>query len=87
MYQEENAKIESDMKDLVSNYMSYEKDTLSTFKSDSSMTLISLYPELKSDTLVQRQLDIYVENNKKIKELKEKNVYKSTMAWWLYFGK
>lgn len=26
-------------------------------------------------------------DNQKIKELKEKNIIKPTLAWWLYFGK
>ena len=87
MYQEENTRIEQEMSELVDNYMAYENDTLTKFKSESSITLVSLYSELKTDTLVQQQLDIYVQNNAKIKELKEKQIYRSVCKWWLYFGK
>lgn len=50
------------------------------------MTLITLYPELKSDKLVQKQINIYVDNNKKIKILKEKQINGKVLKWWLYFG-
>lgn len=87
MYQEENTKIEEQIDALVQNYMKYESDTFSEFKSEDSMTLVSLYPELKSDELVQNQISVYTENNKKIKELKEKKIDVAKSKWWLYFGK
>lgn len=86
MYQEENAIIEQQINDLVTNYMEYEQDTFKDFKSESSITLVSLYPELKSDELVQAQIDTYIENNNKIKELKEAAIDLSVLKWWLYFG-
>lgn len=87
MYQEENTKIEEQVDELVQHYMKYESDTLSEFKSDDSMTLVSLYPELKSNELVQNQISVYTENNKKIKELKEQKIDVAKSKWWLYFGK
>lgn len=87
MYTEENANIEADMDVLVEKYMKYEQDTFGELKGESSITLVSLYPELKADTLVEQQLNVYVENNKKIKELKEKLINISNWKWWLYFGK
>lgn len=87
MYQEENANIEEQIDALVQNYMKYESDTFSEFKSEDSMTLVSLYPELKSDELVQAQISVYAENNKKIKELKEQKIDVAKSKWWLYFGK
>lgn len=86
MYQEENESIESRMDDLVKGYMDYEKNTLTEFAPESSITLVSLYPELKSDELVKQQIDVYMTNNQKIKELKEKRIYTSVYRWWLYFG-
>lgn len=87
MYQEENSSIEKQIDSLVQNYMKYESDTLSEFKSDDSMVLVSLYPELKSDKLVQNQMSVYNDNNKKIKDLKEKKIDTKTSKWLLYFGK
>lgn len=87
MYQEENENIESQIDSLVKSYMEYESETFKEFKTDSSITLVSLYPELKSDTLVQTQITTYTENNKKIKELKEEMIMRSVVRWWVYFGK
>ena len=86
MYQEENEKIEEDINILVKEYMEYEKDTYKEFKAESVTTLIALFPDLKSDELVNKQINIYVENNNKIKELKEKEIDMSIGRWLLYFG-
>lgn len=86
MYQEENNKIEKQIDTLVSNYMNYESNTYEKFKSESSITLVSMYPELKSDKLVEEQISVYEENNKKIRELKEDKIDLKVKKWWLYFG-
>lgn len=87
MYQEENKTIETQMDILVEKYMDYESETLGELKGESSVTLVSLYPELKADELVKQQVEVYTSNNKTIKELKEKKINLSTWKWWLYFGK
>lgn len=86
MYQEENNKIEKQLDTLVSNYMNYESNTYEKLKSESSVTLVSMYPELKSDKLVEEQISVYEENNKKIRELKEDKINLKVKKWWLYFG-
>ena len=45
-----------------------------------------MYPEIKSDDLVTRQINLYIENNKQIKSLKSQKLNYHLMAWWLYFG-
>lgn len=86
MYQEENTKIEKQIDALVQNYMQYESDTYGEFKSSDAITLVSLYPDLKSDELVQQQIEVYTTNNQKIKELKEQKIDINKDKWWLYFG-
>ena len=86
MYKEENTKIEKQLDTLVSNYMNYESNIYEKFKSESSVTLVSMYPELKSDKLVEEQISVYEENNKKIRELKEDKIDLKVKKWWLYFG-
>lgn len=85
MYQEENKIIENQIDVLVKNYMEYEGTTLKEFKSESSITLVSIYPNLKSDELVKTQIKTYTENNKKIKELKEAEIDLKIGKWLLYF--
>ena len=87
MYEEENTKIEEKINTLVLNYMEYEGKTLKEFKTDNSLLLVNLYPDLKSDKLVEEQIKIYNENNKKIKELKEDEIDLKIGKWLLYFGK
>lgn len=86
MYSEENASIEESIDDLVNEYMSFESDTFTGLKTDDTMALVSLYPELKSDELVKAQIDVYRANNEKIKKLKESKLNLSALKWWLYFG-
>ena len=86
MYTEENQKIEDDINILVEQYMNYESDTYGELKGESSITLVSLYTELKADALVEKQIEVYVANNEKIKSFKEKLINVSNYKWWLYFG-
>ena len=88
MYQEENEKIEEDIDKIVKEYLKHEQDTFVDLKTEqSSITLLTLLPELKSDNLVQQQLKSYLENNEKIKSLKEKKIDISKLKFILYFGK
>lgn len=88
MYEEENAKIEAQMDVLVEKYMKYEQETFADLKTEeSAITLVTLFPELKSDELVQQQVNVYVSNNQKIKELKEDKIDMQTKRWVLFFKK
>lgn len=86
MYQEENQAIEQQINVLVENYMTYEGNTFKEFRPEDSIALVSLYPELKSDQLVIKQMEIYEENNTNIKMLKAKLIDVNSTKWWLYFG-
>lgn len=88
MYQEENTLIEEKVKNTVMAYIDYEQETYDNLVKNADLqTLLITYPELNSNELVKAQIDTYVQNNNKLKELKEKQIDKSTMDWWLYFGK
>lgn len=87
MYEEENASIEESINVTVKSYMDFEASTYGELKDKDAINLVSLFPELKSDTLVQKQIEVYVANNDKIKELKEEKIDLSKSKWKLYFGK
>lgn len=87
IYEEENTKIEQQIADVVKQYQEYETGIFTEVVPESSITLVSLYPELKSDTLVQSQIKVYVDNNKTIRELRSTALNASVYRWWLYFGK
>lgn len=88
MYQEENEKIESYISDVVKQYQEYEHNTFVELNhAESAITLVSLYPELKADSLVSTQIDTYVVNAERIRELKSDKLDISVYRWWLYFGR
>lgn len=86
MYEQENAKIEQQIETAITAYQQHEKDVFTEVKPDSFIQLVSIYPELKSDTLVKEQIKTYQSNNKKIKDLKVTAINGNVKRWWLYFG-
>lgn len=88
MYEEENTTIEQNISTVVQAYINHESAIFDkiTQNNDNTMMLVSMYPELQSNTVVQEQIGIYVENNSKIKELKEEKISASIWRWFLYFG-
>ena len=91
LYQEENIRIEEQIKTTVEAYQEYEKEIfenidLDKISGEKLILLTSVYPELKSDALVQELIGVYVENNNQIKELKTKKLDYKISCWWLYFG-
>ncbi len=89
MYEQENARIESDIATMIDQYMTYEGnivDRASVKNNESALALVNLYPDLKTSELVNQQIQIHTENNAKIKELKEDLIDLQVAKWWLYFG-
>lgn len=86
LYQTQNKEIEEKVKTSVEKYMAFEHDTFTDLKPESYINLVNLYPELKSDDLIQQEIALYIENNNKILELNEKKLGKTIYKWWLYFG-
>lgn len=92
MYEEENKNIQSQVAEIVKNYQDYEKNTYTEslknidLSNTDVVVLAQLYPDLKANEMVNKQIEIYQENNKKIKELKEKKINNEMSKWWLYFG-
>ena len=87
MYEEQNAKIEKQVSVAVDKYMSHETETFKNAKSESAITLVTLYPELKSDALISKLIDTYTSNNDKIVKLKNEKIVAHRARWWIYFGK
>ena len=93
MYAHENNNIQSSISEIVENYMNYESDTYANsvekidLKDLDMMMATQIYPELKTNELIMRQMDIYTANNDKIRQLKEEKLNNQVSKWWLYFGK
>lgn len=86
LYQKENKELEEKIEVTVKKYMDFEKDTYKELKNDSYINLVNLYPELKSDKLVQKQISTYQANKEMITELKLEKINVKKSKWWLYFG-
>lgn len=87
MYEEQNAEIEEQIETVVKQYQEYESGIMTKIgDKDSYITLVSLYPELKADELVSKQIEVYLNNNKTIVELKNQLLNEKIYRWWLYFG-
>ena len=87
IYTEENEEVEKKLENAVQNYMQYEKDIMISVSPDTdTISLISLYPDLKSDKLVESEIETYISNNDKIKELRAGKTMKSTYKFLLFFG-
>lgn len=86
MYAEENAKIESQVTTAVEKYLEHEFNVYESLQGESLETLVIAYPELNSNELVKKQVEIFVENNKQIKKLKNKKLNINTWRFIVYFG-
>ena len=85
MYTQENNQIQSDIQNVVEKYQDYEAGTFENLKIDNE-ALIYLYPELKTNDLAKKQIDVYVKNNQQIKKLKTGKINNDGLKWLLYFG-
>ena len=87
MYEEENARIEEKVRDTVNKYMEYEGGVIMEIApEDDAMSLISLYPDLKTDQLITEEINVYIANNDQIKALRAEQAEQASYKWWLYFG-
>ena len=69
MYQKENQNIETSITKVVENYKDYEKEIFENVKPEEVVLVATqVYPELKSNTLVEKQIDVYLKNNKSDKK-------------------
>lgn len=86
MYKEENENIENAVTIIVENYLQHEECIFEDLNNQSIEILLTIYPEIKSNTIVEAQLQVFIENNVRIKTLKENLFNIETWRWWVYFG-
>lgn len=93
MYEQENNNIQSQISEIVDSYKNYEQSTYSEslknidVSNTDIVVLTQLYPDLKANEMVNKQIEMYQSNNNKIKALKEEKLNNEVAKWWLYFGK
>lgn len=87
MYAEENAKIEIVITETVEKYLQHEYEIYDSLQGEDIQTLLVVYPEINSNELVKHQIDVFIENNSIIKELKSEKINLATWKFLLYFGR
>ena len=86
LYEDENKKIEEQITASIKEYQTYEQETYKEFKPENAVFIVNAYPDLKSDALVAKQIDIYISNSEHIKSLKLSKINQSKHKFWLWFG-
>ena len=86
MYQEENTAIETNITTAVEKYLEHEHNVYDDLQGENIEVLLVAYPQIKSDTLVATQSEVFINNNNKIKELKEQKLNIQVWRFWVYFG-
>lgn len=86
MYEEENTRIEQSVISAVEKYLDHEQSIFEDISNEDLQTLLIVYPEIKADTLITKQIEVFIENNAKIKELKEEKISLGTLRFLVYFG-
>lgn len=81
LYQSQNAEIESKIQATVASYLAHERQTYKDLTPDNAIAVVSAYPELHSNELVKKQIEVYEDNNKKIMNLKEEKLNQSVYKW------
>ena len=89
MLEEDNHTIEESLEETIEIYLEEEGDcdekTITSV--DNINDVIYFLPKLESNVLAQKQIQAYVDNKNKIKELKEERIDLSKEKWLLYFGR
>lgn len=72
LYQEYNKEIDEEILSIASQYQGLEKEIF--HKNNTATVLVETYPDLKSISIVEQQLEIYVSNREKVRNLQEKKI-------------
>ena len=83
--QERNEKLCKEIEPIIRSYIKYEEDTYKNLKPISQEKIIAyaMYPQLASNKLVQKQIEIIKDNEDKITFLKLKKTELKTFKFWI----
>ena len=83
----QNHKIEAEVNGIVESYLGHEGETYTELTPDNTTVFAVAYPQLSSNETVKKQMDLYIQNNQSITDLKLEMCNARIYKWWLYFGK
>ena len=85
MLEQHNQEIETRIRVVVENYLEHEGN-IYDFENEDITMLFVLVPQLSSNVVVQREMELYISNSEEIKSLKLGTIDRKVLAWWLWFG-
>ena len=85
--EQENQKFESAINIVVKDYLDHEQITYSEMTNDIATTWVSILPELQSNEVIIKQMNIIQENNAAIRNLKNDKINLGIWRFLIYFGK
>jgi DNA-dependent RNA polymerase auxiliary subunit epsilon len=87
--EEQNQIVLSQIKPLVQQALEYESNTYKDFKLDAAKVIAftQLYPELKANDFLNKQIDIILANQEEIKQLKLDKASLNAYHFWLWTPK
>lgn len=86
---EQNELVLTQIEPLVQQAMNYESNTYKEFKltPENIIAFGSMYPQLQANSFIQSQINIIIENQKEIKDLKLKIASLNAYRLWLFTKK
>lgn len=86
---EQNETVLSQIEPLVQQALNYESDTYKEFKltPENIIAFGNMYPQLQANSFIQSQMNIIVENQNEIKNLKLEIASLNAYHLWLFTGK
>lgn len=85
----QNETVLAQIEPLVQQALNYESNTYKEFKltPENIVTFGNMYPQLQANSFIQSQINIIVENQKEIKDLKLKIASLNAYRLWLFTKK
>ena len=85
--QEENEIVKKQIEPIIERYLNYEKETFEKIKIDGdNIVAYGMFPELKGNEIVQRQIQVIIDNQEKITQLKLEKANLDKYKIWLFMG-
>lgn len=82
-----NDEIIHDLEPMVNRYLDYEKSTYSDLKLNANTLLaLSVYPEIKSNQFIMKQIDVYLKNQEAIKKIKLSIANLKSYKFWIFMN-
>ena len=87
--EEQNQVVLSQIEPLVQHALEYESNTYKDFKLDANklIAFTQLYPDLKANSFLNKQIDIILANQQEIKQLKLDKASLNAYHFWLWTSK